>query len=206
MEFHMKIKSLKKIFILYFIFSCNGISTPIQAIENVSSLAKEIGITGSVMSAAYLSLWYIDTISSVYIHELGHKIAFKILCNAPSKISMTLNPWKVAMGNGTYVTTSEKKVSNKGWRYAGVCAAGPIAGLLYEAALLKLTQFLPQSNAKNYYIKDLARGIVIVSMLSQVYSLFPRAPFFEYPASDGYQILNAFDLIEQYEFGLKSLK
>jgi hypothetical protein len=117
----------RNIFFLFLIFLISQEVKP--------HIAKEI-LKGVAIN---LATNYIMSRATILVHELAHKYTAQLLLNNPSKIFVSLNPFKY-FGYTTY----ERSLEN-GYSKAAICFAGPCCGALFSYLLFRLAKKIPDN-------------------------------------------------------------
>lgn len=116
-----------------------------------------------------LPAWHITTacailLGSVFIHELGHVVAFRRLLGIRSHV------WIFAVGGVTIPL--EKAWMYRGWRMALVAFAGPLANFLLAVLSLILV-----ASSRDRVTLDLAFTSLVLNAVMGIFNLVPTKPF-----------------------------
>lgn len=143
---------------------------------------------------------------SNYMHELSHKIAFKLLLGIPSRLYCSLNPFEQA------ITILDYPAPALGLKTALGCVAGPLGGAVTVYALLKIKNIIYEyyndtsnsnktmSNAISKGLKKpvfFTREVTVANFIGFVWFLNQMANLIPIPTHDGYHVLKALGFISQ---------
>lgn len=105
-------------------------------------------------------LYYLASFYTALAHEYGHGLTAKLLLGC--KYHLRLIPELLGMGGCIIPYYDDRELPidfNKGFKYAAVCAAGPLAGLGAGYAMLKLYNILNELDKSKTITDSIKDGI-----------------------------------------------